>query len=327
MGLEDQFTNADTTNFKNVTFKVTDGFVQVDKAQVTLKSADLNKKYDGTALKNGDNALETESGFAEGEGATYEFTGSQTVVGSSPNAFNYTLNEGTKADNYTITKSEGTLTVTNRDAKYEIEVESNSAEFTYDGNEHMAEGFKTLEFTVDGNKYTVSGLSASVAKTDAGTYSNAITGTAKVVDASDNDVSDQFSVTTKSGSLVIKQASVHMKSASGEWVYDGNEHAKHEMESVTGFAKGEGATYSYTGAITNAGTVQNMFTYTLNEGTKASNYTFDDPEYGILKVTPVSDEVTVTIKGNTATETYDGTEKTVRDYGFEKCLALRRLAL
>ena len=317
MGLEGQFTNADTTNFKNVTFKVTDGFVQVDKAQVTLKSADLNKKYDGTALKNGDNALETESGFAKGEGATYEFTGSQTVVGSSPNAFNYTLNEGTKADNYTITKSEGTLTVTNRDAKYEIEVESNSAEFTYDGNEHTAEGFKTLEFTVDGNKYTVSGLSASVVKTDAGTYSNAITGTAKVVDASGNDVTDQFSVTTKSGSLVIKQASVHMKSASGEWVYDGNEHAKHEMESVTGFAKGEGATYSYTGAITNAGTVQNMFIYTLNEGTKASNYTFDDPEYGTLKVTPVSDEVTVTIKGNTATETYDGTEKTVRDYGFE----------
>ncbi|MGE9983677.1 InlB B-repeat-containing protein [Slackia isoflavoniconvertens] len=317
MGLEDQFANADTTNFKNVTFKVTDGFVQVDKAQVTLKSADLNKKYDGTALKNGDNALETESGFAEGEGATYEFTGSQTVVGSSPNAFNYTLNEGTKADNYTITKSEGTLTVTNRDAKYEIEVESNSAEFTYDGNEHMAEGFKTLDFTVDGNEYTVSGLSASVSGTDAGTYSNAIAGTAKVVDASDNDVTDQFSVTTKSGSLVIKQASVHMKSASGEWVYDGNEHAKHEMESVTGFAKGEGATYSYTGAITNAGTVQNMFIYTLNEGTKASNYAFDDPEYGTLKVTPVSDEVTVTIKGNTATETYDGTEKTVRDYGFE----------
>ena len=317
MGLEDQFANADTTNFKNVTFKVSDGFVQVDKAQVTLKSADLNKKYDGTALKNGDNALETESGFAKGEGATYEFTGSQTVVGSSPNAFNYTLNEGTKADNYTITKSEGTLTVTNRDAKYEIEVESNSAEFTYDGNEHMAEGFKTLEFTVDGNEYTVSGLSASVAKTDAGTYSNAITGTAKVVDASDNDVSDQFSVTTKSGSLVIKQASVHMKSASGEWVYDGNEHAKHEMEFVTGFAKGEGATYSYTGAITNAGTVQNTFTYTLNEGIKTSNYTFDDPEYGVLKVTPVSDEVTVTIKGNTSTETYDGAEKTVRDYGFE----------
>ncbi|WP_443730413.1 InlB B-repeat-containing protein [Slackia isoflavoniconvertens] len=302
---------------KYIVVSAEDGKLVIGKAKVTLKSADLSKKYDGTALENGGTALATETGFAEGEGATYTFTGSQTVVGSSPNAFDYTLNEGTKADNYTITKSEGTLTVTNRDAKYEIEVESNSAEFTYDGNEHMVEGFKALEFTVDGNKYTVSGFSASVSGTDAGTYSNAITGTAKVTDAAGNDVTDQFSVTTKSGSLVIKQASVHMKSASGEWVYDGNEHAKHEMESVTGFAKGEGATYSYTGAITNAGTVQNMFIYTLNEGTKASNYTFDDPEYGTLKVTPVSDEVTVTIKGNTATETYDGTEKTVRDYGFE----------
>ena len=302
---------------KYIVVSAEDGKLVIGKAKVTLKSADLSKKYDGTALENGGAALVTETGFAEGEGATYTFTGSQTVVGSSPNAFDYTLNEGTKAENYDIDKSEGTLTVTNRDAKYEIEVESNSAEFTYNGNEHMVEGFKALEFTVDGNEYTVSGLSASVARTDAGTYSNAITGTAKVVDASGNDVSDQFSVTTKSGSLVIKQASVHMKSASGEWVYDGNEHAKHEMESVTGFAKGEGATYSYTGAITNAGTVQNMFTYTLNEGTKASNYTFDDPEYGTLKVTPVSDEVTVTIKGNTATKTYDGAEKTVRDYGFE----------
>ena len=301
---------------KYIVASVENGSLVIGKAKVTLKSADLSKAYDGTALENGGTALATEGGFVEGEGATYTFTGSQTVVGSSPNAFDYTLNEGTNADNYTITKSEGTLTVTNRDAKYEIEVESNSAEFTYDGNEHMAEGFKTLEFTVDGNEYTVSGLSASVARTDAGTYSNAITGTAKVVDALGNDVSDQFSVTTKSGSLVIKQASVHMKSASDEWVYDGNEHAKHEMESVTGFAKDEGATYSYTGAITNAGTVQNMFTYTLNEGTKASNYTFDNPEYGTLKVTPVSDEVTVTIKGNTATKTYDGTEKTVRDYGF-----------
>ena len=54
--------------------------------------------------------------------------------------------------------------------KYEITVTANSAEFTYDGNGHMAEGLETLEFTVDGNEYTVSGLSASVSGTDAGTY-------------------------------------------------------------------------------------------------------------------------------------------------------------
>ncbi|MFR2213568.1 MAG: hypothetical protein ACLS61_06950 [Ruminococcus sp.] len=62
---------------------------------------------------------EIESGFAEGEGATYNFTGSQTVVGSSANAFSYELNSNTNIDNYEISKQEGTLTVTNREAKYE----------------------------------------------------------------------------------------------------------------------------------------------------------------------------------------------------------------
>ncbi|MGE9893397.1 hypothetical protein ACQRAF_14185, partial [Lachnospiraceae bacterium SGI.240] len=96
----------------------------INKASVTLKSADLTRKYNGKALVNGETALETETGWAKGEGATYSFTGSQTLVGSSANAFSYTLNEGTNADNYTITKNEGTLTVTNRpeDAKYEITV-------------------------------------------------------------------------------------------------------------------------------------------------------------------------------------------------------------
>ncbi len=123
MGLPGKFANADTNNFTNVTFVVTDGYVDIAKADVTLKSADLTKTYDGIALtnKNGgetETPLATESGFAEGEGATYSFSGSQTVVGSSANAFSYTLNEGTKAENYNITKAEGTLTVTNRDAKY-----------------------------------------------------------------------------------------------------------------------------------------------------------------------------------------------------------------
>ncbi len=98
--------------------------------------------------------------------------------------------EGTNADNYNITAARGSLTVTDRadGEKYEITVTANSAEFSYDGNEHAVEGFETLEFPVDGNKYTVSGLSASVSGTDAGIYPNNVTGTAKVTDAAGNDV-------------------------------------------------------------------------------------------------------------------------------------------
>ena len=50
-------------------------------------------------------------GFAAGEGATYNITGSQTNVGQSANAFTYTLNANTKASNYRITTAVGVLTV------------------------------------------------------------------------------------------------------------------------------------------------------------------------------------------------------------------------
>ena len=322
MDLPGKFANADTTNFTNVTFVVIDGYVDIAKADVTLKSADLTKPYDGTALtnKNGgetETPLATEDGFAAGEGATYTFTGSQTVVGSSDNAFSYKLNDNTKAENYNITATPGTLTVTNRDAKYKINVKANSATATYDGKQHSAAGIETNEFTVEGNTYTVSGLTTEdPAKTNAGTYSNNITGTAVVKDAQGNDVTSEFEVTTENGSLDIAKATVTMKSASDEWTYDGNEHTKHEMEFVKGFAEGEGATYTYTGAITNVGKANNTYTYTLNANTSADNYTFAEPEYGTLKVNPITDKVTVTIKGKQETKTYNGSEQSVTGYDF-----------
>ena len=124
--------------------------------------------------------------FVAGEGATYDVTGSQTLVGSSTNFFTYTLNEGTKADNYNITKIEGTLTVTNRDAKYEITVVANSGTAKYDGTEKSVSGFKTLTFTENGQTFTVSGLSAEAKGTDAGSYPVNVVGTPVVKDAQNN---------------------------------------------------------------------------------------------------------------------------------------------
>lgn len=477
---------------KYIIVSAEDGKLVIGKAKVTLKSADLSKKYDGTALENGGTALATEDGFVEGEGATYTFTGSQTLVGSSANAFTYTLNEGTKADNYDIAKSEGTLTVTNRDAKYEITVTANSAtetydgtektvsgvtgtpftndkgatftveglsatvsgtdageytsevsgtpvvrdaagndvtkqfkvktvngklvidkravtikpknatktydgkplkatewevvsgsfvdgqsiadpqydgsqtvpgssessittwgyaegtnadnynitaakgsltvtdradgekyeitvtansaEFTYDGNEHAVEGFETLEFTVDGNEYTVSGLSASVSGTDAGTYPNNVTGTAKVTDAAGNDVTSQFSVTTESGSLVINKAKATIAPKDATKAYDGTDLKASEFV-TEGFVKDQGVkSATFTGSQLNVGTSKSGIDgYVLADGTNANNYDITKGT-GNLEVTPVSDEVTVTITGNAATLKYDGTEQSVTGY-------------
>ena len=84
---------------------------KITKRSVTLASATVSKVYDGSALTNTDIAVSGD-GFVEGEGASYEVTGSQTEVGNSANAFEYKLNEKTLASNYNITKVVGTLTIT-----------------------------------------------------------------------------------------------------------------------------------------------------------------------------------------------------------------------
>ena len=84
---------------------------KITKRSVTLTSATVSKVYDGSALTNTDIAVSGD-GFVEGEGASYEVTGSQTVVGNSANSFEYKLNAKTLASNYDITKVVGTLTIT-----------------------------------------------------------------------------------------------------------------------------------------------------------------------------------------------------------------------
>ena len=76
-----------------------------------LTSATVSKTYDGQALTNTSIKVSGD-GFVEGEGASYEVTGTQTSVGNSANAFEYKLNEKTLASNYDITKVVGTLTIT-----------------------------------------------------------------------------------------------------------------------------------------------------------------------------------------------------------------------
>ena len=93
--------------------------VSIAKRSVTLTSATASKTYDATALTDATVTV-TGDGFATGEGATYDVTGTQTQAGESKNTFTYTLNNGTKAANYEITKVEGTLKVEQVDSSGEV---------------------------------------------------------------------------------------------------------------------------------------------------------------------------------------------------------------
>ena len=291
----EEITAKDVSDSKTVNVRVSSddclGYVTgtekltITKRQVTLTSATASKPYDGTPLTN-DKVTVGGKGFVEGQGATYKVTGSQTLVGSSDNSFKYTLNEGTNADNYEITPKYGTLTVTNRaeTEKFKITVKANSVNAPYDGREHEAAGFETTEFTVNKQKYTVSGLTTeSPKKTNAGTYTNNISGTAVVKDKDGNDVTAQFTVKTENGNLVINRKKYTVETLDGNKTYDGTPLTAGAK--INGIIAGEVVEIKTTKSLTDVGNILNDKYELTWKTAKATNYKLDGEKFGTLKVT------------------------------------------
>ena len=192
-----------------------------------------------------------------------------------------------------------------------IEVTANSNTLQYNGEEQKVEGLKVVTAG-----YEVTGLKAEAKGTNFGTYDTVITGTATVT-KDGVDVTDKVIVNVNKGTLTISKRDVTLTSGSASRVYNKEALTNGEVTvSGDGFAKNEGATYTVTGSQTEVGESKNTFTYTLKEGTLASNYNITKKE-GKLSITPVTDEVTVRINGNKDTATYNGTEQSVSGYTVE----------
>ena len=189
-----------------------------------------------------------------------------------------------------------------------IEVTANSNTLQYNGEEQKVEGFKVVTAG-----YEVTGLKAEAKGTNFGTYDTVITDTATVTKGG-VDVTDKVIVNVTKGTLTISKRDVTLTSGSASRVYNKEALTNKEVTvSGDGFAKDEGTTYTVTGSQTEVGESDNTFTYELKSNTKASNYNITKKE-GTLSITPVTDEVTVRIKGNKDTATYNGTDQSVSGY-------------
>ena len=258
-----------TAYFTNVT-KVP-GTLTVNKRQVTLTSATDSKVYDGTALTN-DTVTVTGDGWAPGEGATYDVTGSQTNIGESANTFDYTLNDGTLAANYDIKQVEGTLEVTALEDEIIVTITENSGTELYDGTEKTVTGYTVT--SISNPLYTEADFSfsgdASVSGTNAGTYDMELV-PGDFTNNNANFTNVKFVIVD--GTLEITKRQVTLTSATDSKVYDGTA-LTNDTVTVTGdgWADGEGATYEVTGSQTDVGASDNEFTYALNDGTLEDNY-------------------------------------------------------
>jgi hypothetical protein len=185
MGLsQDQFVNTNE-NFANVRFEVADGTLRINKRTVLLESESATRNYNGEVLSS-PIVKELKDGFAEGEGATYEFYNDISFAGSVENDFSYTLNEGTLVDNYIIEQNNGLLSIS--PIREIIDIVANSAEKYHDGSVLVDSGYTYTEnVLVDGDTLIVEIVGEI---TEVGTIANEIV-SYKVM-RGDVDVTDNY---------------------------------------------------------------------------------------------------------------------------------------
>ncbi len=270
---------------------------QITPREYTVTTDSAEKPYDGTALTAGGRV----NNLVDGETVALKITGSQTEVGSSNNTYSLTWDGSATVSNYTHgTDSIGLLTVTPKSINTQEITVTKPADSKYDGNEHknkptVKDGEKVL---VEDTDYT---LSYSEDVINAGTVTVTIKGKGNYSQKTTVD----YQITPRT---------VNLTSGSDSKTYDGTPLVKHDVTvSEDGFADGEGATYSYTGTQTDAGSSENTFTYALKEGMLASNYEITTVN-GTLTVEAVKTEVKVEIAGHTDTVTYDGQVHSVSGY-------------
>lgn len=263
----------------------------------------------------------TFNGWKNGEadvGEKIDISGNVTLTGSwskTPNTASYTVNylwNGTSIKdsttdtaacgstvNVTAPNIDGYTLIPDQEMSIEIGAGENVLNLNYYKNVTLTANSKTVTYDGqlhNGSPYDCEPLGllpghkvksvdyTCAPQTNVGKYDIELDN-AKIITADGADVTDLYQISYNYGKLTINKRSVTLTSESASKVYDGMPLTKHEVK-VTGdgFADGEGATYNVTGTITNVGTTDNTFTYTLDEGTKATNYTITKTE-GTLKIT------------------------------------------
>ena len=238
----------------------------------------------------------------------------------------------------TITLVPGTLTITKRGAGEEkVILEAANNAVVYDGQPHgvclTADGkveagtSYTITYLVDGHsvKTVITG-----SRTEVGKYTGILVpdkNNTRIVDGSGNDVTDNYEITYRNGDLEIVAPGtvvVEIKGIRDSVVYDGS---KHEVNGYTvvsisnraytraDFSLAEGKSAHAEG--TNVGEYYMNLKPESFVNNNTQNFTsvqFVIVEDGLLEITPITDEVTVTITGNNDTKVYNGKEQSVTDY-------------
>ena len=291
------------------------GTLTISKRKVTLTSQTDSKDYDGTPLTRPDVTIT--NGFVKDEVKEVKATGSVTNVseGEVTNTITYKTSDKFNPNNYSITKNEGTLSITPVTDEVTVTIKGNSKTTPYNGTVQSVGGYtvesisNTLYTSTD---FTLNGQAMATGK-DAAKYPMNLDAT-QFVNNNTNFSNVKFEI-AEDGQLVINPRAVTLTSETASKDYDGTPLTRPNVKAEGNFVDGEVTKVEATGSVTyvSDGEVTNTIVITEGENFKESNYSITKHE-GTLSITEVDAEVTVTIKGHEATATYDGDPHSVEGY-------------
>ena len=305
-----------TAHFPNV--RLVPGTLTVTPAPLTVTTGSAEKVYDGQPLTCDEAAI---TGFVNNETAAVTADGSITGSGTADNT--YTISWDTaKESNYTVSEELGTLTV--EALSVDVNCGGGTADYsgaafvpkpvlTYLNGPHAGESvaaepadisfsgsaggpagyiaaasgaprrvraaagdlkYVFTLYTGDTLTLTLSGMG-----TDAGSFT--LTGSVSSTSDSCSGISASLSGT----SVTVEPAALTITSGSAEKAYDGTPLICEEY-TVTGLADGQSVTITSAASLTDAGTVDNLFTVDWGELNK-DNYTLTE-SCGTLTVKPAA---------------------------------------
>lgn len=282
--------------------------LKVTPRPITLKSKSAEKVYDSTPLIKHEMEAIGGSGWARAEeGATFSYTGTQTLVGSSDNFWSYELNDQTLATDYNVTIQNGLLKVTQSpsltvtcpsgtDITKVYDAVSIHPAATYGGVYAGDESGVTIEYSLDNTVWTTTPPEIThVVQSIPMIY----------VRARHHD----YQTATCTYSLTITPRPATISSHDSTKVYDGVA-LQNTRITTTGFVTGEGVNTSSFASITHVGTQTNTFVASANASTDIRDYD-TTKVFGTLTVTP-SNLAEIYCPGTTenplaVTKMYDGT--------------------
>ena len=195
--------NGTTDVSSNYTITKANGTLTVSAKAITIKASNQSKTYDGTALSANTTCEVTSGSVVSGHTLSCTSSGSQTAAGSSTKTLSTAkVMSGTTdvSSNYTITKANGTLTVSTRN----VTITAGSTSRAYNANA-LTNSSCSGNNLVSGHSVSCTMTSASTITTP-GSVTNTIN-TKTIKDSSNNDVTSNYNITTATGTLTVTTAS------------------------------------------------------------------------------------------------------------------------